>query len=78
MGVNKQKMSGLSDIFIILSNVILQSHFIMCKQSLLQNLGGGGGGGGKVNQLGYVTPHLYLGEFQEMGFCIPAGSICIL
>ena len=35
-------------------------------------------GGGKVNQLGYVAPHLYMDEFQEIGFCIPAGSICIL
>ena len=41
-------------------------------------VGGGGGGGGKVNQLGYVAPHLYMGEFQEIGFCILAGSICIL
>ena len=55
-------------------------HFIICKQSLLQNLGGGGmaGGGGKVNQLGYVATHLYMDEFQEMGFCILTGSICIL
>ena len=34
--------------------------------------------GGKVNQLGYVAPHLYMDEFQEIGFCILAGSICIL
>ena len=40
--------------------------------------GGGGGGGGKVNQLGYVAPHLYMDGFQEIGFCILAGSICIL
>ena len=36
------------------------------------------GGGGKVNQLGYVAPHLYMDEFQEIGFCILAGSICLL
>ena len=27
---------------------------------------------------GYVAPHLYMDEFQEIGFCILAGSICIL
>ena len=45
------------------------------------DVGGGGwlwGGGGKVNQLGYVATHLYMDEFQEMGFCILTGSICIL
>ena len=63
-------MFGLEEIFIILSNKILQNHFFICKQSLLQNLGwGGGGGGGKVNQLGYVAPHQKKDEFQEMGFC---------
>ena len=46
----------------------------MCKQSPFQNHGVGG----KVNQLGYVAPHVYMGEFQEMGFRILAGSICIL
>ena len=40
--------------------------------------GGGGGGGGKVNQPGYVAPHLYMDEFQEIGFCILAGSVFIL
>ena len=39
----------------------------MCKQSPFQNLGGGGGGG-KVNQRGYVASHLYMDEFQEIGF----------
>ena len=24
--------------------------------------------GGKINQLGYVAPHLYMDEFQEIGF----------
>ena len=58
-------MFGLSEIFIILSNVILQSHFNMCKKSRFQTLGWGGGGG-KVNQLGYVAPNLYMDEFQEI------------
>ena len=35
----------------ILSNVISQSHFILCKQSTAPKILDGGGGG-KVNQLG--------------------------
>ena len=61
-----QRMSILSEIFIILSNVILQSHLIICKQSLLQNLGCGGGG--KVNQPEYVAPNSKWMNFKKWVF----------
>ena len=56
-----------------LSNIILESHYIIVNSHCFKILGGG-----KVNQLGYVAPHLYMDEFREICFCILTGSICIL
>ena len=59
----------------------LKTRFIICKNLLLQCPGwfwGRRGVGVKVNQLGYVVPHVYMDRFQEIVFCILAGSICIL